>query len=336
MDLNRLSTNELLKVRFCDLPVTLEGTSVETRARRVFAELKERGITFTPSIWLSEEWFNPDGVVGIAIPFYLAHPRLVRLERKLMLEAEGVSENECLRILRHETGHAIDEAYQLSKTPDYRRVFGSANKRYPTAYTVVPQSRDFVHHLNAWYAQAHPVEDFAETFAVWLRSRRVWRRQYRDWPALAKLEAVDRWLTERAGQPPSLKVRRPVAKLADIRRTLGEHYDEKRVFYGVGRADGLDGKLRQIFAGSVGAVCSPQKSAVSLLRTVRSELRVDIAGPLGVSAYAVDQILRQVILRARVLNLRHTRSTSLTVDNLRRLVSEATAELIKTSPRLPL
>ena len=74
-----------------------------------------------------------------------------------MLEAEGVSENECLRILRHETGHAIDEAYQLSKTPDYRRVFGPANKRYPTAYPVVPQSRDFVHHLNAWYAQAHPV-----------------------------------------------------------------------------------------------------------------------------------------------------------------------------------
>ena len=147
---------------------------------------------------------------------------------------------------------------------------------------------------------------------------------------------VDRLLTERVGQPPALKVRRPVAKLADIRRTLGEHYDEKRAFYGVGRADRLDSKLRQIFPGPVGDVGSPQKSAVSLLRTVRTELREDIAGPLGVPAYAVDQILRQVILRARGLNLRHTRSTSMTVENLRRLVSDATAELIATSPRLPL
>ena len=90
----RLSDKELLRFRFCDLPITLEGTVVEQRARQVFAELAERGIKVTPSIWLSEEWFNPHEIVGFAIPFYLAHPRLVRLERRLMLEAEGASERE--------------------------------------------------------------------------------------------------------------------------------------------------------------------------------------------------------------------------------------------------
>lgn len=336
MDLNRLSTQELLRTRFCDLPITIKGSLVEKRAQQVFKALSERGIMVNPSIWLSEEWFNPEGVVGFAIPFYLVHPRLISLERRLMLEAEGVTENECLRILRHETGHAIDEAFQLHRTSDYRRVFGPSRKLYPTAYPVTPQSRDFVQHLNAWYAQAHPVEDFAETFAVWLRPRRVWRQQYRDWPALQKLEAVDRWMTECAKRTPALKVRRPVAKLANIRRTLGEHYEEKRAFYGVGQADELDVRLRQIFPEPPEAGRSTQKSAVGILRAIRMELREEVAGPLGVPAYAVDQVLRQVIQRAKVLNLRHTRPNGPTVKDLRTLVSGATIDLIKTSPRLPL
>ena len=42
------------------------------------------------------------------------------------------------------------------------------------------------------YAQKHPDEDWAETFAVWLEGG-PWRRRYRDWQvALAKLEYVDR------------------------------------------------------------------------------------------------------------------------------------------------
>ena len=92
--IDRLSDKELLRMRFSDLPISLDRTVVEQRARQVFAELAERGIKVTPSIWLSEEWFNPDGTVGFAIPFYLAHPRLVRLERRLMLEVEGASERE--------------------------------------------------------------------------------------------------------------------------------------------------------------------------------------------------------------------------------------------------
>ena len=338
MQLDRLSDKELLRARFCDLPIRLEGTLVEQRAELVFAELAERRIKVRPSIWLSEEWFNPDNVVGFAIPFYLLHPRLVRLERRLMLEAEGEAEKECLRILRHETGHAIDEAFQLYRTPEYADVFGSPRRRYPTSYAVIPHSRDHVVHLNSWYAQAHPVEDFAETFAMWLRPKRLWRRQYRDWPALRKLEAVDRWMTERVGQRPVLGVRVAVDELSDNERTLAEHYDEKRLFYGVGATTKFDTDLRRIFPRPRGLRQDKLKfpSAVSVLRTIRTPLRKELARPLGVPAYTVDQVLRQLIHRARALNLKHARSTSDTINDVVSLVSRTTVDILKNSPRLPL
>lgn len=140
-EFGRLSDKELLQIRFCDLPVRLQGTPVEQRARQVFSELMSRHIRVRPSIWLAEEWFNPDGTVGFAIPFYLAHPRLIRLERRLMLEAEGASEREALRIIRHETGHAIDEAFQFYRRPEYAAVFGSPRRHSPSSYAVKPYSR---------------------------------------------------------------------------------------------------------------------------------------------------------------------------------------------------
>ncbi len=36
-----------------------------------------------------------------------------------------------------------------------------------------------------------PTEDFAETFAVWLKPHSPWRREYLGWPAYAKLEFID-------------------------------------------------------------------------------------------------------------------------------------------------
>jgi len=338
MDLHLASSDDLLQTRFCDLPIGLEGSLVKQRSERVFDELAGRGLLVRPSIWLAEEWFNPDGVIGFGIPFYLAHPRLVRLERKLMLEAEGVTEKECLRILRHETGHVVDEAFQMYLTPDYRRIFGSPRRTYPTSYAIKADSRDYVLHLNAWYAQAHPVEDFAETFAVWLRPRHLWRRQYRDWSALKKLEAVDRWMADRAGQTPVRQTCEPVAELSENRRTLSEHYDEKRAFYGIGNTTQWDAELHQIFppAAEVGRTDNPRKSASSVLRAIRTPLRNEVAHPLAVPAYAVDQVLRQLIQRAKALNLRHTRPMQDTIEDVTRLVTRATIELIKNAPRLPL
>jgi len=164
--LESLDDATLLDTRLCDLPIKLEGTLLARRVARLWRELQRHGIAALPHAWLSEEFFTPDGVLGFAIPFYLAHPRLMRLERTQMLEVEGAGEAESRRIFRHEAGHCLDEAYAFHRRARYRELFGDARLDYPSAYTPKPDSRDHVINLAGWYAQGHPVEDFAETFAV--------------------------------------------------------------------------------------------------------------------------------------------------------------------------
>ncbi|MGE3229305.1 MAG: putative zinc-binding metallopeptidase [Hyphomicrobium sp.] len=335
--LDYLPDSELLRLRFCDLPLRLKGSLIEQRAQSVFDELAARDIRFRPTLWISEQWYNPDEVVGFAVPFYLLHPRLIRLERKMMLEAEGASLDEALSIVRHETGHAVDEAFQLRKMREYRKVFGSPQRAYPKDYIADSDSRDFVQHLNAWYAQSHPVEDFAETFAVWLQSRQGWRRKYRDWPAFEKLSAVDAWMGDLRGVEPEIKPRRVANELKESTRTLGEHYDEKREFYAVDAEDEFDGALHRIFeANGSGPRGRGHMSAAALLAEYRTRLRRRTAKPLGVPAYVVDQVLRQLVLRARTLKLRQSRSKAETMKKVSRLVSRATVAIIRNSPRLPL
>src|SRR5436853_4053476 len=106
-----VSDERLLDTRVCDLPVRIKGSFLESHIKRLYSELNDRGIRFKPHVWLSADWFTPDGVPGFAIPFYLAHPRLAKLERKQMLEIEGGTDFECIHILRHEAGHAIDTVF---------------------------------------------------------------------------------------------------------------------------------------------------------------------------------------------------------------------------------
>jgi len=131
-----LGDDDLLTIRMCDLGLSIEGTELEPRIATLGAELDARGLKFRPHFWLSDEWFTPDGVPGVAIPFYLAHPRLARLELSQMLEVEGGDPDECLRILRHEAGHAIDNAYQLRSRPTRRRLFGLPTTPYPEYYRI--------------------------------------------------------------------------------------------------------------------------------------------------------------------------------------------------------
>src|SRR5439155_6266819 len=242
------SDEQLLTVRMCDLGLTIEGTDLEARIAQLNEELRARHLTFRPRFWLSDEWFTPDGVPGIAIPFYLAHPRLARLELAQMLEVEGGDPDSCLRILRHEAGHAIDNAYRLRRRPTRRRLFGAPTVPYPEYYTPKPYSKSFVQHLDHWYAQSHPDEDFAETFAVWLDPRSLWATRYSGWPAQRKLEYMDRLMREVAQRRPSVKSKRTVDPLARIRKTLGEHYKKKREHYGLDHPDFYDSHLRNLFS----------------------------------------------------------------------------------------
>ncbi len=298
-----MGDEELLDLRLSDLPLRIGGTILEDRIKRLYEELNGRGIRFKPHVWLGEEWFSPDGVPGIAIPFYLAHPRLIQLERKQMFEVEGFTEVECMRILRHEAGHAIDTAYRLHFKRRWRELFGSFAQPYPDSYKPKPKSRNYVLHLSAWYAQAHPAEDFAETFAVWLAPRSRWRARYRGWPALEKLEYVDELMEEIKGQPRRNRRRDKIEPLAELNITLREHYRRKRQQYALPRGAYYDRDLLRIFAEG-GNQASARPTAASFIRGIRREVREIVADGTGVHQYTVDHVLKNMIERSRELKLR--------------------------------
>ena len=245
-----LPDEQLLDVRMCDLGLTIEDSVLAPRIADLHTELEGRNIGFRPHYWLSDEWFTPDGVSGIAIPFYLAHPRLEELEESQMLEVEGGDYDWCMKILRHEAGHAVDNAYQLQRRRKRWKLFGPSTTPYPEYYTPKPYSKSFVLHLDSWYAQSHPDEDFAETFAVWLKPGSQWRERYHDWPAIKKLEYVDETMRELAGQAPARPSRRKVDALSSLRKTLRQHYRRKRDHYGYEYPNFYDRDLRRLFSAA--------------------------------------------------------------------------------------
>jgi hypothetical protein len=289
-------------MRICDLPVRIKGSFLEPHIKRLYNELNERGIRFKPHVWLSAEWFTPDGVPGFAIPFYLAHPRLMKIERQHMLEVEGGNDAECMQILRHEAGHALDNAFRLHFKRRWREMFGSFTVDYPESYKPKPNSRQYVLHLDAWYAQAHPAEDFAETFAVWLRPHSRWRRRYKGWPALRKLEYIEELMDEIAGTRPKNRVRRKIETLPEIRVTLREHYERKRQKYAFEWTAFYDTDLRRIFSHEPKYAGNP--TAANFLRRIRREVGQLVAEGTGVHKYAIDHVLELMIERAKELKLR--------------------------------
>jgi hypothetical protein len=295
------SDEQLLDLRFCDLRVSLKDAAIEPHITRLYRELELRGLKFKPHVWLADEWFSPDGVPGFAIPFYLAHPRLERLERKMLQEVEGGNENWLMRILRHEAGHAIDTAFRLRRRKDWRETFGMASMPYPKVYRPLPTSKKFVLHLGHWYAQTHPTEDFAETFAVWLQPRSRWRRDYADWPALKKLEYVDALMQELQDAKPKVHSREVIEPLAENKRTLREFYRREHARFSIESTSAYDRQLLRVFAPRQN---SPRAaSATALLRAMRPQLTRRLTGDARIHAYLVHNVARMIIDRCRELDL---------------------------------
>lgn len=300
LDIEQLAHRELLDLRLRDLPLTIEGTWIEEQISRVTAELEAHDLRLRPHFWLSDEWFSPDGVPGVAIPFYLAHPRLRALERRQMYEVEGGSPSEFRRILRHELGHAVQHAWHLQRRKRWRELFGLSSTPYPDWYLPNPASRRYVQYLDAWYAQSHPDEDFAETFAVWLDPKSAWRTQYHGWPALEKLEYVDELMASLAGTPRRVKTRARPDALRSLDTTLRAYYEHKREHYSVGFSDIYDRDLNKLFAPET----ARGERAARFLRRHRSRIREQVGRWTGGYAFTIDQVLKDMMMRCRELGLR--------------------------------
>ena len=296
-----LDDEALLDVRMADLPLQIEGT-LAARLDQLRGELEAGGIAFPLHFYLSDEWFTPDGSTAVAVPFYLAHPRLARLEETQMLEVEGGEHEWCMRILRHESGHALDNAYRLRLRRQRRVVFGSPNKPYPEFYTPKPYSKSYVLHLDAWYAQSHPDEDFAETFAVWLTPTSEWRQRYAGWRALKKLDYMDALMRSLRGKPPRVVNPTEVDPLRKLRKTLRQHYRNKRRYYGVGHPNFYDRDLRRLFSES--HEYAGHITAAQFLARIRRPMRKLVAEWTGIYQYTIDQVLEDMIARCRELRLR--------------------------------
>jgi hypothetical protein len=309
----RLPEKRLLEFRVKDLGLRIEGTSLEKRIDQLYRELDAAGIWLHPPCYLADEWACPDEVPAIGIPFYLSHPRLKRLERKMMLEVEGGTHEEAMRILRHEAGHSVNYAYYLHRKRRWRELFGPFNADYKDVYRVRPYSKRFVRNLDNWYAQMHPDEDFAETFAVWLRPGHNWRKEYSGWGALEKLEYVDELMrSDVIGRTPKLtaKPRRFLSPANRMKVTLGAFYRRRRAQHAREYPDFYDRDLRRLFSD---AEPPSREKASAFLRRRRRELVENISRWSREKKFAINWLLSDLVDRCNELDLRVVRPEADTV-----------------------
>ncbi|MHC4600093.1 MAG: putative zinc-binding metallopeptidase [Planctomycetota bacterium] len=296
----RWSNEQLLDARLCDLNLRIRGSVLETRLRKIREELRRREILVSPYFWLSDDWFTPEGFTGTAIPFFLAHPRLMRLERTLMGEVEGGTFRWCMKLLRHEAGHVVDHAFRLHKRRRWQQLFGLSSHRYPRFYRPNPYSKRHVQHLEYWYAQSHPDEDFAETFAVWLQPRSGWKKRYLGWPAMKKLLYVDALMGEIRGRKPPVVTRSRVDELPSLRKTLDEHYERKISGFEGEYPDFFDRDLLRLFT-NVKAKGRP--AAAAAIRRLRKEIVHAVSPWTGNNPYFLDHVIKDMMGRCRELKL---------------------------------
>jgi hypothetical protein len=288
------------------LGLTIKGTRLEPILTEFARELEHVGLRrVKPVFYLSTEWGVPFGTVAVAIPFYLAHPTLTKVHAERHGHVEGSGRRDILRYLRHEMGHVVNYAYRLYERPDWVERFGPIDREYEEEYHPEPFSRRFVRHLPGWYAQKHPDEDWAETFAVWMTPGQDWRADYADWPvALGKLEYCDRVVAGLKGLDPPVTA----ADLDEDVSELGHTLDE---FYGgpaeAGAAESprmLDGALRSLFGDyqpAEGEPAEPRRPAGELIRALQQPLMAEVYRWTGYFPERTRRLVRYLAGRADAL-----------------------------------
>lgn len=300
-----------------DLGLTIAGSPLAPILDTLLAELASAGIRrLRPRFYLSTEWGVPEGTIAVAIPFYLAHPELAALHLARTGHAEGRSDAEILRYLRHELGHVVNYAYLLHDEPRWTELFGRFAKRYRDLYRPRPFSKRFVRHLPGWYAQKHPDEDFAETFAVWLRPGSDWRRDYADAPAaLAKLVYCDEAIARVGDLPPQVVNDEVDQDVADVATTLAQFYAEETEPEEGALPGGIDAALRDLFAALEPSPTGERGSAAVLLGKLDDDLTAQVFTWTGHFPEWTHELVRRLARRAESMGLSYAveRETAATV-----------------------
>lgn len=310
IDLTKLSEEELLNLRICELPLKIEGTWLESCVAQLYKELEAKELKFNPPCYLADEWLTPDGEPVIGIPFFLAHPALIKLERKMMLDVEGEGRSWCIKLLRHEAGHAFNYAYKLYQRKKWQKVFGKFFQEYAQTYRFRPYSKSFVRHLEDYYAQYHPDEDFAETFAVWLAPDSDWANQYKGWKALEKLKYVDSLMKEIKDKEPLVKKGKKYWRISSLKTTLRSYYRKKRHFYAEDFPDFHDSNLKKIFQEKTE---DSSFLAVGLIKKYRKSILDNVSAWTGEKKYIINNLVETIIERCQDLNLAVTEPQELAV-----------------------
>ena len=316
-DWENLPDAELLQIRIQDLGLRIEESPIEPCIARLYTELDDHGISFHPPCYLSDEWLCPDKVPVIGIPFYLAHPRLKQLEQRMMFEVEGGTDASCMELLRHEAGHALNYAYRLFQRTRWRELFGPFSAKYSDSYESRPYSKRYVIHLRGNYAQAHPDEDFAETFAVWLAPTNSWEEKYRDWPAIRKLLYVDRVMRRVDSKPPSVTTRETPWSAARMRSTLEAYYQRRRRHLGKDFPGFYDPALQRLFSPEADS----GEKASKLLRRFRRQIIDGVSTWTGERKYNVHSLFKKLIQRCDKLRLFTRKGETETVSEVTAFVT---------------
>jgi hypothetical protein len=292
---------EILQKPICELGLKLEGSPLERFVQQLYRELERKGLRkFRPACYLTDEWGCPSGEPVIGIPFYLADPKLARLEKEVN-DLEDT--RQIMMYLRHEAGHALNYAYGLYKTQEWRRLFGPYRRRYRDDYRPIAFSRSFVRHMEGWYAQKHPDEDFAETFAVWLTPRSGWREKYKGSPAMEKLEYVARTVRQIGNTDPVRQRGRKDITVDEMETTVAEFYESVLNEQPSPGELPLDTDLRDIFNVSRRRKTGIRPAA-ELLRENRKPLVDKLAYWTGVQRPLAKKLVESIEARASELDLR--------------------------------
>ena len=313
------ASEALLQARIKDLKLHLAGTPLEKYIHQLYSELESKGISLKPQCYLSDQWGCPSGVPVIGIPFYLADPHLSSIEAQLGAGAE--TEREILIYLRHEAGHCFNYAYKLYETEPWRKLFGDYSKPYKEEYKPQPFSRKYVVNISGWYAQKHPDEDFAETFAVWLTPGSDWQRRYAGWGALKKLQYVENTAEKLGKTPPIVQIDSKDMAVDEMEETVLDHYRQRALSEKVDfqLRDQLDQELLNLFEPPGAAAAK----AETLIRAERQSLIQAVTHYSGVSRPVVRSLVDHLVERATSLAL--TVHLDKTRDYLTRLTSLLTA-----------